>query len=232
MITQKREKFTIFILLFCLVFSAALVSAVTAKIGNARMVLYPEFEGGKAILEKSIKVINDNNVSVNITLAPDEGLKNITEIIDSNFILEPGEEKDAAFVITIKEEGNYNGRINVFFKGIEDKSGVALSSTVIIYAYKNNSDRETNADRGINTGGENNDNGVVEETPFNLTAFTVKATNNLTGLGRIETILIGSTIISAIALVCLLYVLKKKEDGNLEKGGKRGDKKKINVADK
>ena len=199
-----------FALVFALFVSVGFVSAITAKIGNARMVLYPEFENGKAIVEKSIKIINDNDVAVNVTLESDEALKDITEIIDENFILQPGEEKDAEFIITIEEEGNYDGRINIFFQEFGEKNGVALSSRVIIYASSDNSERPEN---DIRENEESENSEASQQNPIGLFAEKVN-------LSPVKIFFGGTTLVLIIVLAFLFYVMNKKEIQNLKK--KRG----------
>src|SRR3989338_3168332 len=106
----------LFILLLLSLNSA---SAITGKIGNGRMVL--NLDSGEEI-ERSIQVINDNNVSLNITLFTGGNLTENIELVDENFILNPGEEKRAGFILRAPEKiGRYEGRINVKFAP-EDKN--------------------------------------------------------------------------------------------------------------
>ena len=111
------------------------VSALTASIGNARMVLHTEVEDGDLTnIYKAIKVNNVNDVPVTITLNARGDLTDIVEIIDSNFDLLPGESKDAAFRITLEYGGKYEGQIGVAFAPQDGGNGVGLSSTIIILA--------------------------------------------------------------------------------------------------
>jgi hypothetical protein len=203
MITQKRIKSGTLLLgvftLLVLVISISLVSGITAKIGNARMVLYPEFENGKAVIEKSVRVINDNNVSVNVSLYYSEDFEGIIEIIDENFVLQPGEEKDARFVLTITDEKeDYDGRINILFKELEAKNGVALSSRIIIHAGD----------------GKTEDDSI--KNPFSDSLF-----------GGIGIFLAITTFLLIVSLAVLFYFSNKRdiERKRKEKGKKRDGKK-------
>ena len=81
--------------------------ALTASIGNARMVLRPEVnEGQSTIIDKSILVKNVNNISVKVNLEADDNYKKIVEIFDNEFILQPGESKNAKFRITLTSGGD------------------------------------------------------------------------------------------------------------------------------
>ncbi|MCX6750855.1 MAG: hypothetical protein NTZ83_05335, partial [Candidatus Pacearchaeota archaeon] len=137
---MKMKK--ILILAFAILFlisGSVLVSALTGSIGNAKMVLYPEVNGWtNTVIEKTIAVYNVNDVPVNITLKTDANATEFVELIDESFILEPGEEKEAQIEIKVRKVGRYEGRVNVFFSPIEGKdAGVVLSSTIIVFAKKN-----------------------------------------------------------------------------------------------
>jgi hypothetical protein len=179
-------------------------SAITGKIGNGRMVLYPELENGKAIVERSVRIINDNDVAVNVTLESDEDLREYVEIIDKGFILEAGEEKDAKFILTFEEEGDYEGRINVFFRGIDDKNGVALSS--IIKAFVK---------------GE----GYYEEKREN--EENVPITGNAIDMPKISggaIFMIITSVMLVLVLILLIWAYNKKKSKK-KRGVKNGEKK-------
>ena len=130
----------IFVLLLVLATNAF---ALSASIGNARMILYPEIAPGEtAVLEKSILVRNINNVSVMIHLDAIQDIENMTEILDNDFVLEPLQEKDARFILTIEEPGRYEGSIGVSFAVAEGdqqgSGGVGLLSNIIIVAREGN----------------------------------------------------------------------------------------------
>ena len=126
-----------FILLIVVILSSS-VLAITGSIGNARMILRPEVGLLGTTLEKTILVKNVNNETISVKLEASEEFKDMVKIIDSEFLLQQGEEKKARFEIKLKKPGDYGGRIGVFFKEINDtkSQGVALSSTIIIHATK------------------------------------------------------------------------------------------------
>ncbi len=113
-----------------ILFSVVHVSAITGKIGNGRMIL--DLEVGQT-LERTIRVINDNDVAVNITLFASGDLSEDVTILDENFILQPGDEKKAKFELLARKSGDYETKINVQFAPLEgeSKNGVGISSTVI-----------------------------------------------------------------------------------------------------
>lgn len=115
-------------------FSISAASAITASIGNSRMILYPE--PGQSI-DKYILVKNVNNVSVQIDLTVSGDLADGIKIKDNNFTLQPGDEKKAYFTVTPKVEGTTQTHILVRYTPPQG-SGVGLTSTVIVVASKGN----------------------------------------------------------------------------------------------
>lgn len=192
----------ILILSLVLLLSCSFVYALTGSIGNARMILYPEVGFFGTTIEKSITVRNVNNESVNISLQVSDELKDVIELIDDSFILQPGEEKDAAFLIKLRKAGDYEGNINVFFTSLEGgKTGVALSSTIIILADGESNDNSDNSD---NT----NDDTIIDSNGTGITGNVVSDQN------KISPVLIASlltTLVLAVFLVWLIFMINKRK---------------------
>lgn len=114
------------------------VSALVIKNKNGKMILRGKV--GETI-DKTIGVVNENNITVKVELTPTGGLKDSITILDNNFTLEPDEEFDARFQIKVNKEGEQNGTVVVKFlpANIEDgKNGIALGSTIILIGEKGN----------------------------------------------------------------------------------------------
>jgi hypothetical protein len=169
------------IIVFSITMISINASAITGKIGNGRMILNLE-QGDK--LEKYIQVINDNNVSVNISVYSSGDLENNIEVLDENFMLNPGEDKRARFIITAGAPGNYEGKVNVAFKPTSNESGVGISAQIILNVHKKGT--LTNETSGL---------------------FNFFGSDNPINSG---TILIGSTIILIIGAAILFYTAKRK----------------------
>lgn len=108
---------------------------LTASIENARMVIHTQvLEGETTIIEKHITVNNVNDIPVKISLEPKGDLVDIMELLDKDFTLQPGESKDANFIITLKQGGTYESNINIKFTSLEGNNEVEVSSTIIIIA--------------------------------------------------------------------------------------------------
>jgi len=121
-----------------LVLILPLCHALTASIGNAKMILRPDVPAGETItIDRSILVKNVNNVSVRVNLEPDEIYEKIIEIYDNEIVLEPGEEKKANFRITLTSGGKYSGKILISFGPADPdvkENSVGLASNIIIIA--------------------------------------------------------------------------------------------------
>ena len=127
-------KLLILFLVFVLVVSS--VNAITGSVGNLKVVLRPEVNNGDVVvIDRVLKINNVNDVDIKVTLTPDQILDSFSEIIDKEFVLKPGESKDAKFKLNLKNSGTYTGHIYVRFSELEGKNpGVVLSSTVTIVA--------------------------------------------------------------------------------------------------
>lgn len=190
-------------ILFILLISIGFSSAITGAMGNARMVLYPEVNGWtNTIIEKSILVNNVNNESINITLQLSEEAAKFIELIDKSFILEPHTEQQANFLVKVRKEGTYTGKINVFFSPIgEKKAGVALSSEIIVIAKKNQGYEEVEE--------------TIEEDDTNATGEVVDKEDKNPFSGT--WIFFGSTFVLLLIFIGLMFLLSKKGEKRRKK---------------
>ena len=124
-----------FLFLLMLIVSMNFVSAITASIGNSKMILRVT-QGD--VIEKYILVKNVNDVPVEIEMTPEGDLVNYIKIEEEKFTLDPGAEKKAVFTINVKNSGRTESKIYVKFNPIDnlEKNGVGLSSTIIVIADK------------------------------------------------------------------------------------------------
>ena len=199
---QKKDLIIVLLLMFMFVFIVN-VSAVTGKIGNARVVLYPEING-KTTIDRTIQVINDNDFPVNINISESDEYKGIIQVEDKGFTLQAGEQKDAKFKIVLTKTGNYDGNVIVYFKKEGDKQGVALASRIIIHATGKGQD-------GVY------DNNSVKDSDVKGTSISgnsVKAS-----LGKISPVFIILGITTLICIIVLIYLIdiksKMKNEGVL-----------------
>ena len=95
----KKIIITLLVLFIGLILVSS-VYALTADIGNARMILQAKV--GDTI-SKSVLVQNVNNVSVDITAYASGDMENATVIQNPRFTLQPGEDNKINFTINFYE---------------------------------------------------------------------------------------------------------------------------------
>lgn len=165
--------------------------AITASIGNSRMVLRI---GVGENVERYILVKNVNDESVTIILTSSGDLADNIKLKENSFILAPGEEKKAYFGIIAKEAGTKEGRINVEFKP-EEGNSAGLASIVTVIA----DEKYAGQDRFISGGYEGN-NKESEESSYNSPESDneIKVEKNIGP---------SALIISSVALLGILILL-------------------------
>lgn len=141
----------IYVTLLVLIMTVCIMSsalALTANIGNARMIL--RVNVGDTV-SKTVLVRNVNNASVNISAFASGDLANYTVIKNPTFTLASNEEKNIEFTIKVTKNGTTTTKINVGFAPTEGKGGgVGLSSEVIIIAGGNSMTGDTGEGTGMN----------------------------------------------------------------------------------
>jgi len=173
--------------------------AITASIGNARMILRAQTGD---ILEKSILVKNVNNVSVNIVLTASGDLEDNTIIKDKNFTLQPNEDKNAFFTIKVTKAGTTETRINVQFTPIGEKNGAGLSSVITVIANGTDSDENNDDVSAEDNASENNNS----SNSIKNVISEIKITK--TGVALLIT---GITFIIFIVVLVIYYVKFNKK---------------------
>ena len=225
--TAKRLVFTLFILSIVLN-SIYFASALTATVGNARMVL--RMEVGET-LERSILVRNVNDVPVTIELSVSGALADGIDLNEDSFDLAPGEEKKAYFTVSPEEDATTNSKINIKFIP-EEGNAVGFSSAIIVIAGEGGEPTpiEDNTD---NTDSEaQNDTNV--QVPINQTQNDKKTTSGLkigstsvkplssSSFSLTPPLILGtSTLLLAVILLGLLiYSFKVKKEVKRGRGRK------------
>lgn len=116
-------------------------AGLSASVGNGRMVLYPIMNPGKStVMERSLRITNQNNFSVNVSLEAYGDIEDIIEFEESTFPLEAFEEKNAEFTLNVSEMKLYEGEIRIkFLRGAFNATfnntvgrGLGIVSKVII----------------------------------------------------------------------------------------------------
>ena len=176
-----------------LIFSVS-VSALAGKVGESEIVL--EASIGESI-EKTVRVINDNDLPLDISLFLSDNSDAGISIIDREFTLQPSEEKDARFTIDVKESGRTEGIINVRFRSQEpDIEDVGVSVKIVVTAF-----------------GEDNEVGTSPNTNSEDGNSTTESDSNSgkNPKGTAITILSITTLLLIFILMILLKISEKKK---------------------
>ncbi len=202
--TSNKTLIILFLSVVTILFLSSMVLAVTGKIGNARVVLYPEVDG-KTTIDRTILVINDNDFDVDINITASEEFKDIVQIQDNQFTLKAGEQKDARFKIVLKQLGDYDGKLMVYFTQRGEKQGVALASRIIIHATGPGGQNVNATDSGgVNVGGNRTTGNVIKNTGGKISPALI--------------ILGVSTLVCVLILVYLMILINnrsKKKNGEV-----------------
>jgi len=185
-----------FFVLVLIGFSISSVFAISAAIGNGRMILRGDVGDN---VERYVNVINQNDFDVVINISVSGDLENYVSLVDESFILSAGEERKAYFNIEFAKSGTTETKINVQFTPVDDEGGAGLSSNVIVIAEGDDSNYK--------------ERGVVEESIGGVVNFL---TGGAIGIkdksNKIIFSLITTTVIFVLFLIVLmLYAIKKKK---------------------
>jgi len=185
-------------ILICLILANLIsVSAITGSIGNARMILRGT-QGDS--FDKYVTVNNVNDVPLEIELSASGDLADYVDIKDEKFTLAAGEEKQAQFTIKAAKSGTTETSINVQFKPQDGKTGVGLTSTIIIIAEENSfwNDLFGNDEEDEENNKNNDENAGLE------------GTNQTSKLSQAVIIILIITLIITAILIYLIVMLYKK----------------------
>lgn len=141
---EKMRVKTHVVLVFAFLLAISLAycaSALTASIGNSRMVLRLDVNEE---IEKSILVKNVNDVPVTISVFASGDLEKNVKLEDKNFTLNAGEERNVFFKIKAAKAGTTETNINIQFMP-EEGNSVGLSATVIIIAGGSSANEDDNS---------------------------------------------------------------------------------------
>lgn len=213
MLDHKKFVVMLSLTIFLVLILSVSVSAITAKIGNGRMIL--NVEVGETV-DRTVRVINDNDVAVNVNVFPTGDLESDVELFEETFVLQPGEEKKVRFKIPVKAAGRSETRINVQFNPIEGGNGVGISSQIIINAGAVGSMPDEDVI------GEVENNGASENE--GITGFSISLPE---GIEKSHVALGLSTIVLLILLLVLLYFSKKIVKRSVNGGDSKKIKKEV-----
>ncbi|MBU3906749.1 MAG: hypothetical protein KKA64_00690 [Nanoarchaeota archaeon] len=203
MMEKSRANIIFSVILLILIINS--VYAITASIGNARMILRAEVGD---VIERSILVKNVNSVPVNITLTVTGDLEKEIKLAETSFILEAGKEKNAQFSVDVTKKGTFESKINVGFMPIGGKNGAGLSSTIIIIA----------SGEGEMQDGENDGN------TMGITGGAISLDSIKNIVGDNTKLLLFNLAVTIALLIALIIILKKIKKRRQNKSRNRGRK--------
>jgi len=210
---RTKMKSIFFLLVAAILVSLPFTSAITASIGNSRMVLRV---GPGENIEKSILVRNINDVPVTIKFAVTGDLSKNVKLKDESFILQPGEEKNALFSIKADNANVTETKINVGFFP-EDGNSVGLSSSIVVIA-----------DEKYAGAGKLGQDSEIEDEKFSEynkgDKLGVKTAESAQDFDPTLLIIMG-VILTFILMVLLFYFLVNGKRDNVQKNsGREGEK--------
>ncbi len=199
----------IFSVVIALILLAQFSIALTASIGNSRMILRP---APSETIERSIHVKNVNDIPVTVEVFPSGELEDSIKIEEETFELFPGQEKDVYFEIKAPSSGSSESSINIKFLA-GGQGTVGLSSTIILIV---DEDEEENID---DTGTQQLDLPIEQDAQAPLIEDAINLQDAQSGAEPNQSIfpaavilLLISSIVLAIALIALLtYSTKAKK---------------------
>jgi len=227
-----RSVVFMFLVFGLIMINVSSVFAISAAIGNGRMILRGDVGD---VVERYVKVINQNDFDVVINISVSGDLEKYVSLVDESFVLSSGEEKKAYFNIEFAKSGTSNvTNINVQFTEVGGEGGAGLSSSVIVIAEGDDSGYDN---------GEDND-----EDSEGIGGVVDYITGSVVGIRNRSNLVVGGLVITMVIFIVFLVVLilysKKKEmekiggerhkdksgkgNGGFEKGEndlKKGDKK-------
>ncbi len=206
---KKGSLFFVCLVTFILIVGGA--SALTVKFGNGVSVVRSDV--GDEI-ERFIRIINDNDVSVTVVLEPAGELADNVDLIDNNFTLEPGEERKAYFTIFADEPGTFETQILVKFVP-EEGNPVGLASRITVIASGDAIDKEDKGFFGGLFGGDDSDlNESSDDSNIEDDNNEGSENGNSNGLSILVILGISTTILAVIFLILVIILMRRKNNSS------------------
>lgn len=216
------KKSVVFALAFALIFFilAHQVSAqkITGRIGNSRMVL--SLQTGESV-RKSILIMNVNDVPLNVNVSTAGDLADSIKLDEKSFTLSPGEEKKLYFTIKAKDEGTTESKINVLFTPQSDgtdssgKSGVGLSSTIIVIASGESVSTEDDSEITEDQTSEDKGFSFIPKFPSGASVSGEDSSTSGGKLSPLSVLIISTTILVLVFIVLMIYASRAKSKKRL-----------------
>jgi len=131
---EAMKKALLLILVFLVLIGD--VFALTAALGTARGIVRVDVEEGQTVtLDRTLKVINKNDVNVKVGLEVSGDFVGRMDLEETELLLSPGEEKEVRYLVRINQPGTYQGKIRAGFAREDGQgAGVGTIYTLIVLA--------------------------------------------------------------------------------------------------
>jgi hypothetical protein len=205
---KKRNLFSGLIALLVLISVVANVSAITGRLGNSRMVLYPEV--GEEV-RRNLNIQNANDVPITIKIVVTGDLVDNVNLEENDFTIQPGENKDAYFTIKSNKAGKTETKFNVMFQP-QQGAGVGLSATIVVIAGGVDTTNEDTEDTNPQI---NSSNSTFSFNPSQGQVASEESKVNF-HLSTLQILIISTSVLIIIFIVLLVYSRKlnsKKRSG-------------------
>src|SRR3989338_1414069 len=146
MTMKKGITLFVFFAISLLVINSVYVSAVkiTARLGEPRKII--RAETGEEI-SRFVYVQNINEVPITIDLQPSGDLAQLLELNETQFVLQPNEDRKVYYTIKSLEPGTTETKINVRFTP-PDGDGIGLTAVIVLLTYKSKKIKERKERKG------------------------------------------------------------------------------------
>jgi len=212
---NKKSLFLVLIL-FSLVLTLPLTSALTAGLGNSRMIL--RLSQGEEI-ERYVLVKNVNDFPINVSISTGGDLIDYLDLETEKLELDSQAEEKIYFTIKASKPGTTETKINFLFSGgSEEGNTVGLSSTVIVitdeFEYEE-PEEESNSNNQEETIGNQSEPGVTVRS--GAKNKDKSESSDREGEAISPTILLISTILLVLILIGLIIYSSKLNNKKMNK---------------
>lgn len=176
------------------------VLALKVRVENAKMVL--KLAPGEKIT-KSIGIVNDNDVSANVSLAVSGDLENNLKLEKENFTLAPQERIQAYFTLTApKKEGTNETNVLVKFSSGEG-SPVGFAASVVLITSKSGNSTQSEDSAPV----EQQNNSVYNSNPI-----AGNIANNISSIkfSPIYILLISTLVLIVILVILIIFAARRR----------------------
>ncbi len=129
-----KRQLALFVFLALTIILVGEASALYYHLRPPKMILYANVTKDSPGMTKGFfEIKNKNNITLNVTLAPDENLKNVINIDTPQLLIEPNQSTFANFTGKVLKPGRYQGVILATYSA-QNHVPVVLEAQIIVVA--------------------------------------------------------------------------------------------------